>query len=112
MNLKRGLARAVIVALSMGATAVGPAAAVTVSGDCNWLGRNCKSFWDHGTAGTSVWSNYKHHDVNHGSSTAGNTKAGVHKTHQSKCMGPSTETWAKSSLADVTSARESFYRKC
>jgi len=95
--------------IGSGVAAAAPALA-TENMECNWLGRNCRAFWDHGWGSNNVWSNYKHLDKKHGATSFGTTSDGVRKRSDSGCKPASY--WANSSLSGVTQQREAYYRSC
>ncbi len=98
-----------MLALGLGATAT-PAFARVDNVECNWLGLNCRGFWDHGYSDTTVWSKYKQLDLNHGSSVFGTTPQGVGLKDDSYCK--PANTWANSYLSNVTKSRAAYYRNC
>ncbi len=108
---KRLRAVALIAALVIGtgASAAIPALAVD-NMNCNWLGQNCRAFWDHGVGSNTVWSNYKHLDKKHGASSFGMTKRGYRLRSDSGCR--PAAYWANSSLSGVVTKREAYYRSC
>ena len=57
-----GVVLTAALAIGSGVAAAAPAFA-TDNMDCNWLGFNCRAFWDHGYGSSNVWSNYKHLDL-------------------------------------------------
>lgn len=104
-----GVVLTAALAIGSGVAAAAPAFA-TDNMDCNWLGFNCRAFWDHGYGSFNVWSNYKHLDNKHAASSFGNTPEGVRRKSDSGCKPASS--WANSKLEGVTSKREVYYRSC
>ena len=102
--------RAGLLGVGMVIAMAAPAMAVD-NVECNFIGLNCRGLWDHGTSSTTVWSNYKQLDVNHGSSVFGTRRDGVRQMGDSGCTaGP--QTWSRASLGGVTNSRQTYYRNC
>lgn len=87
-----------------------PALAAVHNMECDWLGRNCRAFWDYGTTSTTAWSNYKHLDKNHGSSVYGTTPSGSSVSKDSGCVVKGY--WSYASISNVTKNRKAYYRSC
>ncbi|MDK7698092.1 lactococcin 972 family bacteriocin [Cutibacterium avidum] len=110
------LKRSVNVALLSGLLALGsvasaaPAFAVVDNIDCNWLGYNCRGFWDHGYTSTTVWSNYKNLDSRHASSVYGLRPDGSAARKDSGCV--AAKAWSYASLSNVDHSRQAYYRSC
>jgi len=77
---------------------------------CNWFGGNCRGQWNHDYTSTTVWSHYLQYDLTHASSSYGTTPDGVQRGNASPCMYPNN--WSYSSLDNVTTGRQAYYRNC
>jgi hypothetical protein len=102
--------RVVFAASALALATAAPALAVVENVQCNWFGGNCRGQWNHGYTSTTVWSHYLQYDLTHASSSYGTTPDGVQRGNASPCMYPNN--WSYSSLDNVTTGRQAYYRNC